>query len=161
MREYCGYFVTEDGRVINKHGKQLRTFDNGRGYQILQLRINEKAKNFAVHRLVAELYVPNPDNLPEVGHDDGDKQNNHYRNLVWCTRSQNIKHAYDNDLRSAKGVNNARAVLDESDVVLVCGLLEKGESCQKIHEKTQLPYHAIRSIRRRSSWKDISSSYSW
>ena len=49
----------------------------------------------SVHRLVALQYIPNPLNLPEVNHIDGNKQNNHYSNLQWATHSANIKHSYE------------------------------------------------------------------
>ena len=45
-----------------------------------------------VHRLVAETWVPNPDNLPEINHIDGNPQNNHISNLEWCTHQQNHQH---------------------------------------------------------------------
>ena len=68
------------------------------GYKHLNLNIDGKRKNCGVHRLVAMAFVPNPDSLPEVNHKDGDKGNNHFSNLEWCTRKQNMEHARINKL---------------------------------------------------------------
>ena len=67
--------------------------NSGTGYDFVCLRKNDRDKNFSVHRLVAEAFIPNPNNLPEVNHIDGNKQNNFVDNLEWCTRSDNLKHA--------------------------------------------------------------------
>jgi hypothetical protein len=89
------YEITRDGEVINKHtGKHLKPQKNGKGYY--RVRIGKKL--MFVHRLVAEKYVPNPDNKPQVNHIDGNKLNNSADNLEWVTNQENRNHALENGL---------------------------------------------------------------
>lgn len=91
-----GYFVTEDGRVFsNKRGplKERKQHLNYRGYPIIRLCKDGVNKNYKVHRLVAETYIPNPDNLPCVNHKDEDKSNNHVDNLEWCDHAYNMEYS--------------------------------------------------------------------
>ena len=68
------------------------------GYKCVQIHTNGQYKWEKVHRLVAETFIPNSNNLPQVNHIDGNKENNKVDNLEWCTHSENIKHAYNNNL---------------------------------------------------------------
>lgn len=70
------------------------------GYLCLDLHKDGKSKEFSIHRLVAQAFIPNPNNLPEVNHKDGDKQNNCVDNLEWCTNLDNVRHAIQNGLIS-------------------------------------------------------------
>lgn len=99
MKDYP-YSVTEDGVVLNKNGKPMCQWTDNVGYKQCRLYKDGKKKYVRVHRLVAELFVPNPNNLPQVNHKDGNKLNNHYTNLEWVSNSQNTKHAFDNNLTS-------------------------------------------------------------
>ena len=97
------YEVSSDGSVFSvdrytKDGKHLKRkelkggkFSNG--YEFVCLRKNSVNHNCLKHRLVAEAFIPNHNNLPEVNHIDGNKRNNCVENLEWCTRSENLKHA--------------------------------------------------------------------
>lgn len=59
---------------------------------------NGKQKNISVHRLVGIMFIPNPENKPEINHKDTNKLNNHISNLEWNTKKENIEHAWDNGL---------------------------------------------------------------
>lgn len=72
---------------------------NHKGYFQVKLTKKCKAKTISVHRLVAEAFIPNPDNLPQINHKDGNKDNNCVNNLEWCTNEYNMKEAIRLGLR--------------------------------------------------------------
>lgn len=77
----------------------LRYVNPKNGYVYVQLWNNANYKNIRLHKLVAQTFIPNKDNKPQINHIDGNKQNNRVDNLEWCTSSENIKHAYKIGLR--------------------------------------------------------------
>ena len=95
------YDVSEDGIVVNtKTNKVLKPYISKRGYYRVKLyMVEHSARMFQVHRLVAQAFIPNPRNLPEVNHIDGNKLNNSVENLEWCTGKENIAHAEKHGLR--------------------------------------------------------------
>ena len=120
--------------------------------------IGNKRITKAVHRLVAECFVDNPNNYKEVNHKDGDKLNNTKDNLEWVSRSDNLKHAYKQKLRSAKGENNSRCIHSERTVKEICSLLQQGLSSSDIRDKGY-NYNLVRNIKKRQNWKHISKNY--
>lgn len=99
------YQVSNYGRIkslprkrIRKTEKVLKSFTNNSGYEIIRLYQNGLERKYLIHRLVAEVFVTNVNNLPQVNHIDGNKHNNNVNNLEWCTASQNMKHSYANGL---------------------------------------------------------------
>ena len=75
-----------------RSNKRLKPNNNGIGYFIIQLCKNGKRKNYLIHRLVAEHFLDNPNNLPEVNHKDEDKSNNFVNNLEWCKHKYNMNY---------------------------------------------------------------------
>ena len=71
-------------------------------YLDIGLTKDGKTKRFLIHRLVAQAFIPNTNNLPQVNHKDEDKQNNHYLNLEWCTHEYNINYGTRNEKCSKK-----------------------------------------------------------
>lgn len=99
IKGYNNYVIYDNGDVINiKTNHYLQGKIKLNGYKIYTLSKNNKKQDFYAHRLVAENFIPNPENLPVVNHKDGNKLNNDFRNLEWASYSDNIKHAYLNNL---------------------------------------------------------------
>ncbi len=95
------YLIFRDGRVFSfKTNKYLKPRNNTKGYYQVVLSQPEKKYIKYIARLVAQAFIPNPDNKPEINHIDGDKANNNVYNLEWVTRSENMLHAYSNGLQT-------------------------------------------------------------
>jgi hypothetical protein len=100
------YQVSNTGRVksLKKCELLMKHQISNCGYCRVSLRKPKSSIKYSIHRLVAEAFLPNPNNLPQVNHIDGNKLNNLVDNLEWNTRSENQKHAYRNRLQiSLKG----------------------------------------------------------
>lgn len=159
-RDYHGYTVYEDGVVVSpKTGRPMNPCDNGRGYLITAIRINGKSRTKAIHRIVAEAFIPNPEELSDVDHIDGDKRNNHVSNLRWVTHGDNIKHCYTLQNRSATGENNARCKTKESQVRDICKLILKGIGPTEISKRTGVALHIVGAIKSGKNWRTVSKDY--
>ncbi len=95
------YLVSNKGRVMSKKkykdGVILKPYYDTCGYAYVEI----DKKNVSMHRLVAKAYIDNPENKKEVNHINGDKKDNRAENLEWCTRSENISHAFKSGLKQA------------------------------------------------------------
>lgn len=95
MKDIIGYEglykIDTDGRIW-RNDVRLKSRISTRGYWSVTLCKNAKPKNFHIHRLLAINFIPNPNNLPQVNHKDGDRLNNDIENLEWITHKDNIRH---------------------------------------------------------------------
>lgn len=91
------YAVTEEGQVWSyRSNKFLKSNPDKDGYLKIGLYKEKNRKYFFLHRLVAEAYIPNPENKPQVNHKDENKQNNNINNLEWFTVKENINYGTRN-----------------------------------------------------------------
>ena len=99
IKNYEGlYAITPEGEVWSYRNKRfLKPMDNGKGYLYVNLFRDNEKKNYLIHRLVGEAYIPNPENLPEINHKDENKENNCLQNLEWCDAKYNINYGTRND----------------------------------------------------------------
>ena len=106
------YQISNFGRLksIYKHSARILTPAILGTYLVFELRKFGKRERRLAHRLVAETFIPNPDNKPQVNHIDGIKFNNHVSNLEWVTQSENIQHSLERGLKKS-GENNYLAAL--------------------------------------------------
>lgn len=73
-------------------GRVLKQFNDKDGYLQVSIQINRKRNTKRVHQLVAQTFISNPDNLPQVNHKDCDRTNNNVENLEWCDNSYNVQY---------------------------------------------------------------------
>lgn len=115
---YGHYWVSNFGRVKNERGRILKGGFDTKGYPHVCVKLEGVQSTYKVHRLVAIAFIPNPDNLPQVNHIDGNKTNNSVTNLEWCTGEYNLKHKKENGLCSSMpGEEHPRHILTEQQVI--------------------------------------------
>ena len=112
------YEVSNTGKVRRTQtGYIQKQRLNADGYVKVTLTVNSIAKDFRMHRLVAEAFIPNEENKETVNHKDGNKTNNNVENLEWCDRHEQMFHAYRLGLKkAAKGCDNYNSALTEEQV---------------------------------------------
>jgi len=159
---YTKYLITEEGKIFNKNsGRELSQQTNEQGYKTVSIEdpFDGKWKKRKVHRLVAQTYIPNPENKPEVNHKDGDKANNNLNNLEWNTSKENKKHAWDNQYYTDIGEDHHSSLLDNITVESICKDLQEGLRNIDVSKKYGIDKDTVSNIRRGKIWKSISCKY--
>jgi len=138
LSNYC---ILEDGRLFSLFNYEYMCGTvNVDGYhRVLLTADNGDNVYTSVHRLVAIMYIPNPENKPEVNHIDGNKLNNHISNLEWTWPYENMEHALNTGLRY-------RSMSDET-IHQICQMLERGDRVLDIMNKLNIPKHSVLGIK--------------
>lgn len=129
IKNHPGYYITDTGVIIGKYGRPLKPWldTSGRYYQV---RLGKDSKNKSVHRLVAQAFVPNPNNYKEVNHIDYNTKNNSSYNLEWCTRMQNMNHCFKKhspvrNMRKCEMLVDGKSVGIFESIIAACRYAEK------------------------------------
>lgn len=115
------YSVTPEGDIFShlsgKILKQARhATHQGKFYRRVRLRIDGRYVPLYIHRILAEIHIPNPDNKPTVNHKNGDTEDNSLCNLEWSTHKEQTDHAFETGIRTNFGDNASWTKLSEEDV---------------------------------------------
>ena len=126
------YSITDDGKIFSKRSNRyLKLNPKDNGYIYIELNVGGQPYYKRVHRLVAEAFIPNPENKPYVNHIDGNKSNNNVSNLEWVTDSENAKHCIKLGLIKARRYKYKLYDLDNNLIYECIGSIEMGEFLEK------------------------------
>ena len=166
IKDYEGlYAITTDGNVWSyKSRKFLKPYLIKGGYHIVGLYNNGKRKKFLIHRLVAEAFIPNPNNLPCVNHKDENKSDNNVNNLEWCSYEYNnnygtrVKRSAEKKSEAVYCVELDRTFKSQTEAVKELGISQGNISnCLTGKIKTAGGYHWIKIKEEKIDSKNLAS----
>lgn len=153
-KELENHIVYSDGRIwsklVNRFCSTKITKTSKQQYELF--KINRKP--VYVHRLIAECFIPNPLNLPQLNHKNGIKTDNRAENLEWVTRKENIKHAYKTGLINNKGEKHTVAKLTDEEVYKIKYELKHLGSCE-LGKMYNVSHACISLIKHNKKWKHV------
>jgi hypothetical protein len=141
-----------DGRINHTKGKIINSYiDSSNGYSIIRLSKNNKIKRYKVHRIIAKLFLDNPNKYVQINHKDCNKTNNNIENLEWCNQSQNMKHAFANNLiKRYSGIENINSKLDYHIVSIIRKSIL---SCKELANIFNVSEGCIKQVKKFKTWK--------
>jgi len=145
-------------RVVVVPERILKNVSSGTGYAQINLIRDKKRKICLIHRLVAQAFIPNPDNKSDVNHKKGIKHDNRVSELEWATESENMIHAHrvlgkKSNLKPKKGSSNGNSSLTFTQIEEIKALLAMGTSQRSIAKHYKVTQATICNINRGRTWK--------
>lgn len=143
------YIISKDGTIQSTYRgnvKPLAITKCNKGYNRVCLTRRDKQKqSYLVHRLVANKFIPNPDNLPQVNHKDGNKDNNSVENLEWVTAQQNVTHSVQTGLVK-RGDSRPNAKLSAKAVRKLRELRNEGYNYYELGKAFNIAYQTAHKV---------------
>ena len=127
------YYVSNYGNIKNSNGIVLKPYKINSGYYCIKLWLSNVSKSFLIHRLVAEYFIDNPNNNPNVDHIDSNRLNNHYSNLRWVTQLENIKN-HKLTGNALVGFKHPMSSVSKGDVENILNLFNSGIKRKEIYK---------------------------
>lgn len=161
IKDYPNYKVSPEGNILslNFNGTKkpkILIFGDSRGYRNITLYNSKGKKTFKVHRLVAEIFNENEKNKKEVNHIDGNKLNNNYNNLEWCTRKENAKHVFEVlNYKSVFGEKHGISKLTNKCVLEIDNLIKQNIKYKIIADKFNISKATITNIKKGLVWSHV------
>ena len=154
------YEVSNTGWIRNR-SKGIYTAGNTNRKGYLVVYIPNMYTGIGVHRLVAQAFIPNPENKPQVNHINGNKHCNWYKNLEWNTAEENVRHAIDHGLFYVGLGEKANASkYSDEQIHQVCKLLEYGKFLNtEIAKMTNVDVYTVSKVKCKEDWTHISCQY--
>jgi hypothetical protein len=156
------YFISTFGRLLTMAWKgtdQTRVMKpalDARGYPRTMIIQNGRTGTVKLHRLVALAYLPNPLNLPQVNHKNGQKDDNRVENLEWMDGKQNVQHAFARTSRTMEGTKAPNSKLTEAQVLEIrAKYVPRLYSSARLAKEYSMSVAAIKKILQRAHWKHI------
>ena len=163
IREINGveYIISDKGKIYStknigrgKYGKELKQRLDASGYPIVTVGKNFNRRVKRVHRIIAETFIPNPENLSEVDHLNRDRANNDATNLCWISSFDNKSQIpFEVRSESHKHENNGRAKLSINEVNYIRELYKSGVSIAEIARMYERGYSTIFNIVKYKTWR--------
>lgn len=149
INRWGGYYIKQDPKIMKL---SLYTKIKSKMYYRIQLCKGKRYFHFTVHRLVADAFIPNPEEKPQVNHIDGNKLNNHVSNLEWVTDDENKKHAKRSGMIwRGHSINTSK--LEEDQVIEIRRLFDTGNYTKTdIAKMFKISVPATSSILKRENW---------
>ena len=149
------YSIDTDGIIRNEsNGKILKGTSITKNNRYVKIHLD---KFYALHKLVANHFLPNDLNHSVINHIDGNRNNNSASNLEWCSQQQNMLHAYSTGLKTNAGVKNPISKLSEEQVRKIWALRRTKLTARQIRDKLGLPVSigAVKLVRQGKNWVHI------